>query len=130
MNLLNPNKFFAAFAVCFLICYGTLFAQTYNDGCMVVKMNVGASWVESVDDPLTGELNANEFRWRWWGADNANLDGQGFIGGTTIGVSSGNAGWVSGQDVVLLNNTYGTPGTTPQPVPQFLMLQGEGWEDD
>lgn len=130
MNLLNPNKFFAAFAVCFLLCTNTLLAQTYNDGCMVVKMNVGASWVESVDDPLTGELNANEFRWRWWGADNANLDGQGFIGGTTIGVSSGNAGWVSGQDVVLLNNTYGTPGTTPQPVPQFLMLQGEGWEDD
>lgn len=127
---LNPYKFLTALAVCFLFCFNPTVAQTYNDGCMAIKMSVGASWVESVDDPLTGELNANEFRWRWWGADNANLDGQGFIGGTTIGVSSGNAGWVSSQDVALLNYTYGTPGNTPQQVPQFLMLQGEGWEDD
>ncbi|MFN8298217.1 MAG: hypothetical protein U0T75_03855 [Chitinophagales bacterium] len=64
-------------------------AQTYNDGCMNIQMAVGYSWVESVDDPITGELNDNEFRFRWWGADNADLDGQGFVGGTTIGVNSG-----------------------------------------
>lgn len=105
-------------------------AQTYNDGCMNIQMAVGYSWVESVDDPITGELNDNEFRFRWWGADNADLDGQGFVGGTTIGVNSGGYGWVTGQDVTLLNNTYGTVGTTPYPVPQYLQLQGEGWEDD
>ncbi|HLP19719.1 MAG TPA: gliding motility-associated C-terminal domain-containing protein [Chitinophagales bacterium] len=121
-------KFLAAVAV--FIFTSPLMAQTYNDGAMNIKMNVGYSWVESVDDPLTGELNSNEFRWRWWGADNANLDGLGFVGGTTIGTNSSNAGWVLGQDVALLNYTYGTPGITPQPVPQFLALQGEGWEDD
>ncbi len=104
--------------------------QTYNDGAMQIQMSVGYSFVESVDDPLTGELNDNEFRFKWWGADNADLDGQGFLGGTTIGVNSGNAGWVLGTDVPLLNFTYGTPGSTPQQVPQFLSLQGEGWEDD
>lgn len=122
------HKFFTALTLC--LCCTFIHAQTYNDGAMNIKMTVGYSWVESVDDPLLGELNANEFRWRWWGADNANLDGQGFVGGTTIGVNTGNYGWILGQDVNLLNFTYGTPGSTPQAVPQYLMLQGEGWEDD
>ncbi len=124
------NKFLAALTACLLFSFVQTKAQTYNDGAMNIKMSVGYSWVESVDDPLFGELNDNEFRFRWWGADNANLDGLGFVGGTTIGVSSGGYGWVTGQDVALLNYTYGTIGTTPQAVPQYLALQGEGWEDD
>ena len=86
------NKFLAALTVCLLFSFVQTKAQTYNDGAMNIKMSVGYSWVESVDDPLFGELNDNEFRFRWWGADNANLDGLGFVGGTTIGVSSGGYG--------------------------------------
>ncbi|MCS6934423.1 MAG: gliding motility-associated C-terminal domain-containing protein [Chitinophagales bacterium] len=103
-------------------------AQTYNDGAMNIQMMVGYSWVESVDDPIFGELNANEFRFRWWGDGNGLPIG--WQGGTTIGANSGSAGWVTGQDVLLFNNTWGTPGSTPQPVPQYVALQGEGWEDD
>jgi gliding motility-associated-like protein len=116
-----------------LLCLGIVWqtgAQTLNDGAMNIRLAVGASWVESVDDPLTGELNANEFRWKWWGADNANLDGSGFLGGTTIGTNTSSTGWVNTQDVNLLNYTYGTPGSTPVNVPQYLMIQGEAWEDD
>ncbi len=121
------NKFLSA--ILLLGCMQAA-AQTYNDGAMQIQMSVGYSYVESVDDPLTGELNANEFRWRWWGADNADLDGQGFAGGTIVGVNSSNSGWVLSQDIALLNYTYGTPGSTPQQVPQYVSLQGEGWEDD
>jgi gliding motility-associated-like protein len=113
-----------------LLCSFYTQAQTFNDGAMQVEMAVGYSWVESVDDPLTGELNANEFRFRWWAADNANLDGQGFLGGNTIGVNSGGAGWVLAQDVNLFNFTYGPAGSTPVTVPQYMQLQGEAWEDD
>jgi len=118
-------------AILAILCCGFFAeAQTFNDGAMQIQMAVGYSWVESVDDPLTGELNANEFRFRWWAADNANLDGQGFLGGTVIGANSSNAGWVLAQDVNLFNHTYGPAGSTPITVPQYMQLQGEGWEDD
>src|ERR1043165_8879394 len=129
MRSVSINKLLLGLTV--MLCMtGNLKAQTYNDGAMNLQMAVGYSWVESDDDPITGELNDNEFRFRWWAADNANLDGQGFVGGTTIGVNSGGYGWVLSQDINLFNHTYGTIGTTPQQVPQYLMLQGEGWEDD
>ncbi len=131
MKLISTlNKVLATLSICLLFACAQIKAQTYNDGAMNIRMAVGYSWIESDDDPILGELNDNEFRFRWWGADNANLDGQGFVGGTTIGTSSGGYGWVLGQDVNLLNFTYGTPGITPQAVPQYLQLQGEGWEDD
>ena len=60
------NKVLAALTFCLLLSSTKTIAQTYNDGCMNIKMTVGYSWVESVDDPLFGELNANEFRFRWW----------------------------------------------------------------
>lgn len=111
-----------------LLSTGSLFAQTYNDGAMNIQMSVGYSFVQGVDMP--NELNDYEFRWRWWGADNADLDGQGWIGGATIAANTGSVGWVNSQDINLLNHTYGTIGSTPQQVPQYVQLQGEGWEDD
>jgi gliding motility-associated-like protein len=91
-------------------------------------MTVGYSWVESVDDPITGELNANEFRWKWWG--DVNGLSIGWQGGSTIGTNTSSYGWVNSQDVALFNQTFGTIGSTPSLVPQFLQLRGEGWEDD
>lgn len=120
------HKLLTLFA--FIFCTLYTYAQTYNDGAMNIQMMVGYSWVESVDDPILGELNANEFRFRWWGDGNGLSIG--WQGGTTIGANSNNAGWVTGQDVLLFNNTWGTPGATPQNVPQFVALRGEGWEDD
>src|ERR1043165_9642355 len=91
MRSVSINKLLLGLTV--MLCMtGNLKAQTYNDGAMNLQMAVGYSWVESDDDPITGELNDNEFRFRWWAADNANLDGQGFLGGTTIGVNSGGYG--------------------------------------
>lgn len=119
--------------VCLLLLVGgfiSAVAQTYNDGAMQVQISVSRSYVESVDDPLIGELNANEFRWRWWIADNANLDGQGFVGGNVVSVNSGSSGWFDHADQSIFNYTYGTPGSTPATVPQFVQLQGESWEDD
>lgn len=127
----TSNTIYRIMALCLLfITTGKLSAQTYNDGSMNLRMAVGYSWVESVDDPITGEVGNREFRWKWWGADNANLDGQGFLGGSTIGTNSSNAGWINSQDIQLLNYTYGTPGNTPVTVPQYISLQGEAWEDD
>jgi len=117
-------------ALTLLLAVNSLKAQTYNDGAMQIKINVSRSYVESVDDPITGELNADEFRWRFWMADNANLDGQGFIGGNVVGINSNNAGWLDNGDFTLFNYTYGTPGSTPVAVPQYMQLQAEGWEDD
>jgi gliding motility-associated-like protein len=116
-------------ALAFLLCcLSTITAQTYNDGAMNIQMTVGYSWVESVDDPVLGELNDNEFRWKWWG--DVNGLSIGWQGGTTIGVNTSNYGWVNPQDVNLFNQTFGTIGSTPSLVPQFLQLRGEGWEDD
>lgn len=105
-------------------------AQTIADGAMTVNFYTTYHWVESVDDPLTGELNANEYRWIFWGADNADLDGLGWRGGATIGVNTSSFGWVWSGTNLLFSQNYGTPGPTAQNVPQFLMLRGEGWEDD
>ena len=93
-----PTQF--AKAILFLVAIYTsanVNAQTYNDGAMNLKMTVGYSYVNSIAFP--NELNNYEFRWRWWGADNANLDGLGWVGGTAIGVNTQNVGWINPQDV-------------------------------
>lgn len=124
---ITPNNVILAVAL-LLSSYLHTTAQTYNDGAMNIRMTVGYSWVESVDDPLTGELNANEFRWKWWGDVNALSIG--WQGGSTIGSNTSSYGWVNSQDIALFNQTFGTIGSTPSLVPQFLQLRGEGWEDD
>jgi gliding motility-associated-like protein len=118
------------FTALLLLCGFMLRAQTYTDGAMQIDMMVGYSYIESVDDPIFGELNNDEFRFRWWGADNANVDGVGFTGGAVISASSGSAGWVTGQDYSVFSHLYGPVGSAPITVPQYLQLQGETWEDD
>ncbi|RMH01364.1 MAG: hypothetical protein D6706_01920 [Chloroflexi bacterium] len=135
----NFKRSFAAIFL-FVLCSGLplrqLNAQVVSDGAMDVEFWIGYSWVESTDGGILGQCDAVigvsncEFRWTWWGADNADLDGQGWRGGVTVGVNTGNVGWVQPDDRMLFNQRYGTPGNTPQNVPQFLMLRGEGWEDD
>lgn len=105
-------------------------AQIIADGAMEVRYYTTYHYVGSVDDFLFGELNANEFRWRFWGADNADLDGQGWRGGATIGVNTSSYGWIWSGINTLFTQQYGTPGPTAQNVPQYLMLRAESWEDD
>ncbi len=105
-------------------------SQTNTDGAMYLEYYTSYYWVGSVDDFTTGELNDNEFRWIFWGADNANLDGQGWRGGATIGINSGGYGWVGGGFNLLMSQQYGAAGSTAQNVPTYLQLRGEGWEDD
>jgi len=119
-------------AVLFLLLAATIHskAQTTNDGAMYLEYYTSYYYVESVDDPTTGELNANEYRWIFWGADNADLDGLGWRGGATIGINSSNYGWVGSGLNLLMSQQYGTAGSTAQAVPTYLQLRGEGWEDD
>jgi gliding motility-associated-like protein len=128
MTKFIPHKYISILVM--LCAFSYVKAQTFNDGAMQIQINVSRSYVESVDDPILGELNDNEFRWRWWIADNANLDGQGFIGGNVVSVNSGNSGWHDHADQAIFNHTYGAAGALPVTVPQFIQLRGEGWEDD
>ncbi len=124
----NYYKLFLALLLLFTIRVSQ--AQTVNDGAMYLEFHTTYYWVGSVDDFTTGELNANEYRWIFFGADNANLDGAGWRGGATIGINSSSYGWVGSGDNLLFAQQYGTAGSTAQAVPQYLMLRGEGWEDD
>ncbi len=114
-------------------------AQTVADGAMDVEIWCGYSYVESTDGGLLGGcdgigvgLNNCEFRWRWKVRDAGNLDGQGFVPnpGVLYAVNTTSYGWVEPTDRLLFSHFYGTPGSTPQNVPQFMQLEGNGWEDD
>lgn len=111
---------------------GTLKAQTYNDGAMYLEMWTGYHWVETYDD-ISGN---DEYNFIWYGADNANVDALGWRPanppqtGVLVWVDYAGAGWVSSQNAMIFSHTFGTAGNTPQTVPQYLQLYGEGWEDD
>lgn len=111
-------------------------AQTYADGAMDLQMWVTYSWVENYDDPV----GADEYNFIWYGADNADIDGQGWRPNTPnqstsgtgpfpkpnqIAVDFAGAGWVTGANRQLFAHSY-----TGATVPQFLQLYGEKWEDD
>lgn len=127
----------------FLICFMSIKAQTYNDGAMNLEMWIGYSYVESTDDPIGDD----EYNWIWRGFDNANLDAIGnrpntpvpvlpavpytpTTNGQLIWINIPSSGWVTGQNAMLFSQTYGVAGPAPSNVPQFVGLQGEGWEDD
>lgn len=118
------------FAISLVFCLNATNAQTITDGAMYLEFYNTYRYVGSPDNFTTGELNANEYRWRFWGADNADWDGLGWRGGTTIGVNTSSYGWVSSGNDLMFSQQYGTAGSTAQNVPQYLQLRGEGWEDD
>ncbi|MDW8419204.1 MAG: hypothetical protein RML37_07295, partial [Chitinophagales bacterium] len=126
------------FIYIFLIVFSALSvrAQIYTDGAMDLQMWVTYSWVENFDDPLGDD----EYNFIWYGADNADLDGQSwrpnlpnqststsppFPKPNQIAVNFPGAGWVAPQNVQLFSHSY-----TGANVPQYVQLYGEKWEDD
>ena len=103
-------------------------AQVLSDGCMNVRTVVTRSWNEEFEDPFFND----ESNWRWWFADNANLDGTGWVGGTCLAQGGFfQIGWWNHGDVTVFNRQYGTPGgNLAIDVPQFLNLRGAYEGDD
>lgn len=134
------KKIILALAAFCLLINNKAIAQTYNDGAMDLQMWVTYHWVENYDD-IAGN---DEYNFIWYGADNADVDGLGWRPNTPnqgqvanpapkpnqVAVDFAGFGWVSGTNLQLFSQTYGTAGNTPQTVPQYLQLWGEKWEDD
>lgn len=120
---------------CLAATFTQLSAQTYNDGPIYMEQWVGYWWVESGDDVTCDD----EYGWRAWGADNADVDGIGFRptnlstydGGVVNTHTSCTYLWVDADDYMLYNQQYGpAAGPGPSSVPQFQQLRIFGWEDD
>lgn len=105
-----------------------LFAQTFTDGPIQLQVrlkevNVGFSRTDqgvlgvgfSPDEPVV----------KVWARDNADLDGQGWLGGACHNYSFDPPAVTPAIGEVLLNYTY--PTAT---VPQFYDLKVDAWEDD
>lgn len=117
-----------------------VFAQTVNDGCMQIQPFVVNTWVQEFEDPFQDD----EASFHWYGADNANLDGQSWRsdGGHLYLNGSNFIGWRTifegGDDQIgphpqyqLFNQTYGTANTNVTVnVPQFLQIRGSYTGDD
>lgn len=110
----------------FIVCIwsgGMLFSQIVNDGCMTINMDVTDSWVDEYEDPFFDDESA----FRWYGADNAGLDGFGWRGGSCLYLDGAwFIGWRGNTHPVysLFNQTYGASGSTASAVPLYLQLRG------
>ncbi|MCB0539085.1 MAG: hypothetical protein KDE33_16345, partial [Bacteroidetes bacterium] len=110
-----------------LIFNSYLFAQTYNDGCMDVRIVATRAWNEEYEDPFAND----ESNWQWWFADLGDVDGMGWRGGNCL--AQGGAyqiGWWNHTDVTILNTSYGVAGANSYDVPQFFRLRGHYEGDD
>ncbi len=124
------NKLYKKAVILMTICVLTanLFAQTFTDGPIQLQVrlkevNVGFSRTDqgvlgvgfSPDEPVV----------KVWARDNADLDGQGWLGGACHNYSFDPPAVTPAIGEVLLNYTY--PTAT---VPQFYDLKVDAWEDD
>ena len=101
------------------------FGQTVNDGCGDVEMRLTWTFIEDSD----GEIE-EEHRFKFWGRDNANVDGLSWQGGNCIQWNFSGFGWNNITDLTLFNSNYGSPGPVGFNRPQYVALRGEYWEDD
>ena len=136
------SRFNRSFILIFLMFCTTTFlkSQTINDGCMRIRPFVLNSWVQEFEDPFADD----EAAFHWYGADNANLDLQGWRSdyGFMYLTGSNYIGWRTifegGDDQIgphpvynLFDQTYGTVGTNVvAATPQFLQIRGSYTGDD
>lgn len=109
----------AASLTSLLFAPGAASAQSLADGDMDITMRVTWAYIETND-----EYFGDEYTWKYWGADNADLDGQGWRGGNCFTADSSSSGWFDVGDQDLFSQSYGST------VPRYLQLRGESWEDD
>lgn len=103
-------------------------AQTYNDGCMNLTVKATWSWNEEYEDPFAND----ESSWQWYIADNANIDGAGYLGGGCLQQGgSFQIGWWNHSDYTMNNFSYGVLNSpNAATVPAYLNLRGRYEGDD
>lgn len=103
-------------------------AQTYNDGCMNMSVKAIWSWNEEYEDPFAND----ESSWQWYIADNANIDGAGYLGGGCLQQGgSFQIGWWNHSDYTMNNFSYGVLNSpNAATVPAYLNLRGRYEGDD
>lgn len=110
-------------------------AQSYSDGCMTLTIKATRAYCQEYEDPIAND----EPDWQWWFLDNANLDGDGWNGGTCLAFDSYNNSWHVGWwnhsinhgfTPTIFNETYGASGPNNASVPQYVSLRGHFEGDD
>lgn len=109
-----------------LCCSFATNAQTLSDGPMNLQLRADAFWRGRYEDLID---NTEESELIWF-RDNADVDGQGWVGGncfTWVGPSGGGGFplWSPAFNTVVYNQTF-SGATTPR----YFNIQFEGWEDD
>jgi gliding motility-associated-like protein len=114
--------------ICLLVFAGVLSAQTLNDGPIQLQVRF-ADWKINYNETDASALGVgfapDEPVIHLWGRDNANLDGQGWLGGACHTYSSSLPTTITGINEMLINYTYPTAA-----VPQYYDLRIDAYEDD
>jgi hypothetical protein len=107
---------------------GTTLAQTLTDGPIQLQVRL-ADWKINYNETDAAVLGVgfapDEPVIHLWARDNANLDGQGWLGGTCHTYSTSLPTTIMGINEMLINYTYPTAN-----VPQYYDLRIDAYEDD
>lgn len=106
----------------FFFLYNDIWAQTYNDGPMRLRIRIDQVYIDSYQDAGFGE---QEITWKFWARADQDINGTGWNGGQCITYDTWNYGWVYAPYTTILDQTY--TGTT---VPSRFDLYIDAWEDD
>lgn len=124
------NKLYSKSLVLLVACaFATnLFSQTFTDGPIQLQVrlkDVNVGFGRTDQGVLGVGFSPDEPVVKVWARDNADLDGQGWLGGACHNYSFDPPAITPAIGEVLLNYTY--PTAT---VPQFYDLKVDAWEDD
>lgn len=100
-------------------------AQQVSNGPVQLQIRADAFWKGNYDDVIDNTEERNKI----WFQDNANLDGNGWVGGNCFqwAGASGSGGfpmWSPPFNTVIFSQNYGAN------VPQFFNIQLDAWEED
>ena len=111
-----------------LSCLSPIFSQTFTDGPIQLQVKVRDinTTFNATDEGVFGVgFSPDELTYKLWVRDNADLDAQGWVGGSCLQDNFSPPTQSQDFNTVLYNYTYSTPT-----VPQFFDLKLDAWEDD
>ncbi len=104
-------------------------AQTLTDGPIQLQVRVreiNTTFSGPSDGAIAGVgFLPDEYTYKVWIRDNADLDGAGWLGGNCMTTDFNPPGLSNDFNLILFNHTYTTPN-----VPQFFDVRLDAWEDD
>jgi hypothetical protein len=103
-------------------------AQTFSDGPVQLQVRVREfnTTFQATDEGALGiGFSPDELSYKLWVRDQADLDGQGWVGGNCLTDDFSPPGLSTDFNSTLFNFSY--PGAA---VPQFFDLRLDAWEDD